>query len=175
MLLLRQLLDLATYIAVIQVTEDIELVQANGSLERVYQSSLGYLGVGPHSDDHIGTSLVGKSGVLGKHEWELLRDQHTRLHRSRSLVNNQSSEHHRARWLITLALTEGDATRQGDTRLLCAGQARGSPSRLLRGGAVSANGSRALTASANSGSCLDRTGSRRCQSAGCRFNDRPLS
>lgn len=70
-----------TYIVVVKVAVDIELVETDGALEGVDEGALGDLGVGPHGDCHVGTPLLGESIPGSYNQGELLRDQYTRLHR----------------------------------------------------------------------------------------------
>lgn len=50
-----------TYIVVVEVAVDVELVEADGALEWVDEGALGDLGVGPNGHGHVRTPLLGEA------------------------------------------------------------------------------------------------------------------
>lgn len=81
-----------TYVVVVEVAVNVELVESDGALEGVDKGALGDLGVGPNCHGHVRTPLLGEAVRRRQDQGELLRDQYTRFHRNKHCPSYQSQE-----------------------------------------------------------------------------------
>lgn len=84
--------DKITYIIVVKIAVDVQLVEADGALEGVDEGALRDLGISPYSDRHLGATLGEVRVRGGEHKGELLGDQNTRFHRTAHLEHVLSQE-----------------------------------------------------------------------------------
>lgn len=74
-----------TYIIIVKITVDVQLVETNGALEGVDEGALRDLGISPYSDSDLRATLGEVRVRGGEHQGELLGDQNTRFHRTTHL------------------------------------------------------------------------------------------